>query len=44
LDVDGRNGTFYRAMLEVSGCGWLSVSFHLYGDTTQIIDASWVVD
>jgi hypothetical protein len=44
LDVDGRNGTFYRAMLEVGECGWLGVEFHLHGNATEIIDASWVVD
>jgi hypothetical protein len=44
LDVDGRNGTFYRAMLEVGGCGWLGVEFHLDGNATEIIDASWVVE
>jgi hypothetical protein len=44
LDVDGRNGTFYRAMLEVGECGWLGVEFHLDRNATEIIDASWVVD
>jgi hypothetical protein len=33
-----------RAMLEVGGCGWLGVEFHLDGNATEIIDASWVVE
>jgi hypothetical protein len=44
LDLNGRSGTFYRAMLEVGECGWLGVEFHLDGNATEIIDASWVVD
>jgi hypothetical protein len=44
LDVDGRNGTFYRAMLGVGRCGGLGVKFHLNGSATEIIDASWVAD